>query len=151
MSASVRIKDKGLAALLDRLDTAAKERVLTVGVHEEEGAGGHGDATVIEIAAMHEFGLGNPQRSFIGAWADENQEKHAGDLRKLGTALVKGTVKDAGQGFDQLGEAYVGQVQGRISAGIDPPNAPATVARKGSSTPLVDKGVLRSSITKRVE
>lgn len=151
MSASVRIKDKGLAALLDRLDTAAKERVLTVGVHEEEGAASHGETTVADIAAMHEFGIGNPQRSFIGAWADENEAKHADDLRKLGTALVKGTVKDAGQGFEQLGEAYVGEVQGRIAAGIDPPNAPATIARKGSSTPLIDQGVLRSSITKRVE
>ena len=36
-------------------------------------------------------------------------------------------------------------------AGIAPPLKPATIARKGSSTPLINTGQLRSAITWRVE
>jgi hypothetical protein len=150
MSASVKVIDKGYDALIARLDKAARERVLTVGVHEEEGAGDHDGKSIADIAAIHEFGLGVPQRSFIGAWADSTEAEHANDLRKMGEALVKGTITDPAQAFEQLGEKYVGEVQTRIAGGIAPPNAPATIARKGSSTPLIDTGILRSSITKRV-
>ena len=38
-------------------------------------------------------------------------------------------------------------MQEAISAGIDPPNAESTIKAKGSSTPLVDDGTLRQSIT----
>jgi hypothetical protein len=148
--AGVTIKDKGLAALLSRLDKAAREKVLTVGIHEEAGAAPHGDLSLIDIASMHEFGLGQAQRSFIGAWAEANEAEHKQNLRALGNALVKGTVADPQQGLEQLGELYVGEVQARIAGGIAPPNSPSTIRRKGSSTPLVDNGVLRSSITKQV-
>ncbi len=152
VAVKVRTIDKGANALLARLDKAARQRVLTVGIHEEEGAAEEGNGvTVADVAAMAEFGLGQPQRSFIGAWADEKKTDHENDLRKLGEALVKGTITDPVQGFDQLGEAYVGQVQARIASGISPPNAPSTIAKKGSSTPLIDDGVLRSSVTKRVK
>ena len=146
MAASVRILDKGLAALLKRVGVKSG---LTVGIHEEQGAAAHGPATIAEIGAMHEFGLGNPPRSFIGAWADEREGDHTADLKKLAEAVHKGKVAPA-QGLEQLGEKYVGEVQGRIAGGIAPANAPATIAKKGSSTPLIDTGVLRSSITKRV-
>lgn len=149
---SVTVRDTGLAALKKRLATAERQHALTVGVHAEEGAAPHaGGATVIEIATINEFGLGVPERSFIRAWADAKAEVHKDNVRKLGRALVKGTVKDARAGLGQLGEAYVGEVQARIAGGIAPPNAPATVKRKGSSTPLVDKGILRSSIAARVD
>jgi hypothetical protein len=48
----------------------------------------------------------------------------------------------------------VGQAQANISAGGSPafaPNKPATIARKRSSKPLINKGQLRSSIAHRVE
>lgn len=152
MSAKVTTKDNGYDAMMKRLQDAAKKKgVLTVGIHEEEGAASHGDASVIDIAAMHEFGLGVPARSFIGAWADERADESKRDLRKLGDALTNGKVPDAMTGLAQLGEKYVGEVQARIAAGIPPENAPSTVAKKGSSTPLIDTGVLRSSIVAKVK
>lgn len=150
MPGTVTIKDRGLAALLKRTAAAARPVTLTVGIHEEQGAGSHGAATIADIAAMTEFGLGQPARSFIGAWADEREGEHKAQIRKLGEAVVKGTVT-APQGFEQLGQKYVGEVQARIAGGIAPPNAPSTIAKKGSSTPLIDQGVLRSSITSKVE
>ena len=51
---------------------------------------------------------------------------------------------------DLLGQKYVGQIQARISAGIPPPLAESTIARKGSSVPLIDTGQLRSAVTYEV-
>jgi hypothetical protein len=55
------------------------------------------------------------------------------------------------QVLEILGQRAVGQIQERIASGIAPANAPSTVAKKGSSTPLIDTGVLRSSITYQVK
>lgn len=151
VATSLRVQDKGLKAMLERVSKAALKRELTVGIHDDAGAAAHGGKSLIDIATAHEFGLGVPQRSFIGAWADERRADHEEHLRKLGEAIVKGRVADVKVGLAQLGEAYVGEVQGRIAQGVPPPNAPSTIARKGSSTPLIDKGVLRSSIAAKVD
>ena len=52
--------------------------------------------------------------------------------------------------LELLGQQCVGQIQERISEGIDPPNAPSTIRQKGSSTPLIDTGALRSAVNYRV-
>jgi hypothetical protein len=52
--------------------------------------------------------------------------------------------------LDRLGAKVAALLQNRISAGIDPPNSAATIARKGSSKPLVDTGQLKAAITWRV-
>lgn len=141
-------KDKGYAALFKRLD--GKLRTLSVGVHSEEGGASDGKLTVAEVATINEFGMGVPERSFIRAWADENQASNESALRAIGQAVVKGTFT-ADQGLDRAGLLFVGQIQARISSGIAPPNAPSTIARKGSSTPLINTGQLRSSILHKVQ
>ena len=45
-----------------------------------------------------------------------------------------------------LGEKVVADVQRKIVALKDPPNAPSTIAKKGSANPLIDTGRLRQSI-----
>jgi hypothetical protein len=51
--------------------------------------------------------------------------------------------------FDALGQQMVSDVNQtvRSGAGVPPPLKPATIARKGSSRPLVDTGRLLSAIT----
>lgn len=149
---AVRDSDRGFAALLKRMRRAASPTELTVGVHEAEGSAEHGDgATILDIAVVHEFGLGNvPRRSFIGDWQDETEQEHAAAIRAVAKAVVAGDVESVEQGAERLGLRFVGEVQRRIAEGIDPPLDPATVARKGSSTPLIDTGQLRTSITYRV-
>ena len=46
-----------------------------------------------------------------------------------------------------VGELCVGNIVQKISEGVAPPNAPSTIKSKGSSTPLVDTGAYRQSIT----
>lgn len=145
-------RDNGAKALLARMHEASKGKSITVGVHDEEGAEKEegGAATVGDVATWAEYGIGQPRRSFVADWADEYEPTHRENLRKLGRALVKGSIKSVDQGLDQLALLYVGLMQARISSGIDPENAPSTIARKGSSTPLIRYGQLRSAIRGKV-
>lgn len=148
---SVRVVDRGANALLRRL--AKSREVARVGILDDspkkarDGAGGR--YSLVEVAAVHEFGApaaGIPQRSFIRATVDLN----AGEIARLQhatmTAVVQGKVT-LRQGLDRIGMKVAAMMQKRIAAGIEPPNAASTIARKGSSKPLVDTGQLRSSIT----
>ena len=112
---------------------------------------GDGAATLLEIAAIHEFGAGPiPQRSFIRATMDARQA----DIARLQEVLV-GQVLDGKITPDQalalLGAKVAAWMQKTISEGIAPELKPETIARKGSSVPLVDTGQLKSSITYVVE
>lgn len=150
-------RDKGLKALFGRL-AGAKGLVLTVGVHGPEGSqpeAGGGPLTVAQVATVHEFGLGKAYkfkpggRSFIRAWADENQAANTETLAKIGQAVIKGAF-DAKTGLDRAGLLFVAQIQKRIKTHIPPPLDPRTIAAKGSETPLVDTGQLWTSIRHKV-
>lgn len=148
MAARIRDNRGKLDALKKRVADARLK--LTVGLHSEEAGQGAGDLTLGDVGAFHEFGLGNPQRSFVGSWADAQAARSHDDMRKLGVALVKGRVPNARTGLHAIGLVYRGEMQERISAGIDPPLADSTVARKGSSTPLIDTGQLRAGLRHKV-
>lgn len=154
MASSVRTKDHGYNALMKRIGGSPTARV-TVGIHEAEGAAQEGDSglSVAEVATLHELGLGGQEeRSFVRAYVDENEETLKSDLRKIGVAVAKGTIATPEQGMERFGLKVVGGMQTRISdGGVSPENKPSTVAKKGSSTPLLDNGILRSSITHKVE
>jgi hypothetical protein len=140
-------KDRGAAAKI-REFMAARSRV-KVGIFADAGSYEDGKS-VLEIAAIHEFGIGQERRSFVADWADQKQ----GEIRAKEKALAVGYARgrlSLNDALEQLGQWGVGSIQERISAGIPPPNAPATVAKKGSSTPLIDSNTLRSSVTYRVE
>jgi hypothetical protein len=147
-------KDLGMKRILRDLDAAAGWQV-TVGVHGEN-AGDRGDFTEIDnvaLAAIHEFGAPGakiPERSFLRTAFDKNVKKYVLVLLDGARRIVsgKGTAKQA---VGLAGEVAVADVVNLINAGIDPPNAPATIAEKGSSTPLVDTGQLKQSIKPVVE
>lgn len=156
MTARVTVTDRGADGLLSRLRRAAGARV-RVGVleeatkatrEEEEGS----PLTLLEVAAVHEFGApaaGIPQRSFIRAGVDAQ----LAEIQRVQRALARQTIRGATTldvALDRLGAKVAALLQNRIAAGIDPPNSPATIARKGSSKPLVDTGQLKASITWRV-
>ncbi|HYQ47159.1 MAG TPA: hypothetical protein VER11_34550 [Polyangiaceae bacterium] len=151
----VRFKDtdRGFEALKARIGKAAAAR-LSVGVHEAEGAQSEdGETTVLDVAIFNEFGGENgnpPRRSFVADWADENADEHKELLRRSQKAVIKGTLPSTEVALERLGLRFVGDVQKRMIAGIEPENAESTIARKGSSTPLIDQGQLLSSITHQV-
>lgn len=154
-SAKVTDTDRGFRALIRRVTDASKPVRLTVGIHSEEGgeaAEGEGEGlTMSELGEIHEFGLGVPRRSFIADWADETLEKKKAQMSAMAKAVVQGKIESIEVGLERLGNLYVAEVQARIVAHIPPPLSEITIARKGSSTPLVDTGQLKSAITYRVE
>ncbi len=133
------------------------ERItITVGVHADAGDAEHRPAndtgsagrpvTVADVATWNEFGTGKiPQRSFVRAWFDESQDFIRETLRSQ-MALVLAGKLDAQKAADRVALACEGAMKRRIARGIPPPNAPETIARKGSSKPLINHGQLRNAI-----
>lgn len=147
------IKDQKSPKYLSLLSFARRgvvQDTITVGVHSDKGGDQHdGGLTVAELASIHEFGLGVPERSFIRGWFDENREKLPEAIRvELEQAIAEG---DPTLAFERLAVTIQGSIQQRISNGIDPELADETIIRKGSSTPLIDTEHLRSSVTTRSE
>ena len=116
--------------------------------------------TVEDVAKINEFGIGVPERSFIRSTYDQFIEQ----WRAMFFALMSRAIAESARTGKQLddhvrrkilqrmGLVMQAAMQGRIAAGdISPPNAPSTIARKGSSTPLEDTGQLRSSITIEID
>lgn len=147
--AGVRDTDRGYRELVDRIFGLKKPKI-SVGILEGEGAQAHGDTTVADVATINEFGLGVPERSFLRAWFDENEERAYEALRRLFVSVVEGK-RTKEQALDVFGLWVQGQIQQRMADGISPPNAASTIAKKGSSTPLINVGQLRSSVTFKVE
>jgi len=132
---------KGLLAL--KAPAHIDVGILDTGEAEADGT------SVLDVALWNEFGTATiPERSFIRAWFDEAEPALREDFTKLMQGVAAGK-RTRAEVLDLMGQRMVGQVQARMSAGIPPPNKPATVRRKGSSTPLIDTGVLRSSVTYR--
>jgi hypothetical protein len=150
MSAHVSDRDHGYRKMMRGLDKSTRGIEVTVGVHEEEGSSATASGkSVAEVAEINEFGEGPPARPAITGWADDRESKVLADLRKAREeALAAG--KSVAQRADQLAQGYAGEIQARIAGGIPPPNAESTIRKKGSSTPLVDKGIFRSSIRGKV-
>ena len=148
MAARVTDIDRGYRALVERVFEAAKTKpVVRVGIHESDGDRDDRGARVIDIATWNEFGTDRiPARSFVRAWFDGAEGQLREDLVTLMQSVVSGK-RTREQILEILGQVAVGGMQARIAQHIDPPNAASTVKRKGSSTPLIDTGALRSSIT----
>lgn len=102
---------------------------------------------VSQVANQHEFGIGVPERPFI-----RNAIKNAEDgVSELMEGHLKTQSRQADRRIaDTVGAHVAGEIQREIVRLREPPNAPSTIARKGSSNPLVDTGVMRQSVTWRV-
>ena len=147
----VKVDVRKLQALVRRLAQAPKH--VAVGVLGAAASAPHAGAegaTVADVATWNHYGTTRiPARPFL----TETMSRHGAAINKLfariarGVALEKLTVE---QGLGLMGEHLVGEVKRTISEGVPPPNAPATIEQKGSSTPLIDKGQVRAAITYEV-
>lgn len=157
---TVRVTDNGASKMLAEL-RALGGKTVRVGILDEapKRAGSEngkaksgGRATLLGVAAVHEFGApaaGIPSRSFIRATVDLKRAEIDAEKSKLAAQVAEGKIT-AQVALERLGAFVQGLVQARIAEGIGPALKPATIARKKSSKPLVDTGQLRSSVTWKV-
>lgn len=112
-------------------------------------AGEHPDGgSLVDIATWNHEGTDTiPARPFLRIGLQSPEMLRA--IERAGKLVLEGKLT-AEQAARLLGEKGRGEVIKAISAHIPPPNAPSTVARKKSNTPLVDTGVLRSKIASKV-
>ena len=106
-----------------------------------------GDPRAIGITRPHMIQI--PERSFLRSAWDKNVRKYERALQKQAGQVIDGKAT-AKQAIGRVAEKALGDIVRGINRGIPPPNAPATIRRKGSSKPLIDTGQLKMAIKVKV-
>lgn len=143
-----KIIDLGFKKIVATIQSVATSYV-TVGVQGDQAGqtDGKSGATLAEIATANEFGTDRiPARSFIRSTMDESRADIANVQQRAFAAVVTGQ-RSVHDGLSLIGMAAQAKIQAKISSNIPPPNAPSTIAAKGSSSTLIDTGQLRQSIS----
>ena len=123
---------------------AARVAEVVVGVHQGD-SNGEGQQ-IAEYAAYNEFGTEKiPERSFMRSAFDENQQAISQDMANRYAQVQAGTIT-VYQALGLIGLRHQDQIKNKIDTNIPPPNAPATIAKKGSSHTLIDTGAMKNSI-----
>lgn len=137
-------RDLGYGRILREL-AEMEATVVEVGL-QNDGAASDDGVLVSHYGAVNEFGGGNvPERSFMRSTFDETVDKLVETRAKL-VGGVYDSKLPAAQAAGLLGEMHQKDIQLKISSHPPPPNAPATVRRKGSSGTLIDQGLMRQSV-----
>ncbi len=142
-------RDLGYRAVVRGLKDLKKKSGMAayVGVHGDEGS------EIVIIAASNEFGTADghiPERSYLRSTVDEHVKEIADILQKAVIDAIDGkrSIEDS---LALLGEEAVGWVKMKIRLLDTPPNAPSTIAAKGSDNPLIATGQnLRARIRSEV-
>ena len=142
---------KGVSDLAKRLgmDRPAQRELVGIPAGKTEPDG----ESMAQVGAWVEFGTeasathpGSPERPYMrqGIRAGEMQIRRVAkhDLREVGRGEM--TMRDA---LGRMGEVGAGAVKKYMAGDNFEANAPATVAKKGSSQPTIDSTALRGSIT----
>jgi hypothetical protein len=138
-----------LQAALDKIARKLKKGG-TVKVGFLEGATYPDGTSVPLVAAINEFGApsrGQPPRPFFRNMIAAK----SGEWPKAIEGLLIANDYDARRTLELTGAAIAGQLRQSIVDLVDPPLAPSTIARKGSSKPLIDTGVMLQSVDFEVE
>jgi hypothetical protein len=157
MGASIKVVSstnfQGLRSLSARVASLVKENV-KVGVIGGEEADGTSLADVmnwIEFGTVNDDGtVRQPERPVLRRTINQNMDY----FRAINAANLPRVLDGrmaAGIALDLLGLAAVSKVKQAMVDGPWAPNAPSTIARKGSSKPTIDTGHLRQAMTHVVE
>lgn len=143
--AKIKDIDRGYRRIVREIGNSGKEHV-AVGIYGQKAMADNNNTPNILIAVVHEFGTEKvPQRSYLRRTVDEKKRQIGVITRNLADSVLVGR-RTTSQALEVLGATIQGFIRKRISARIPPPLSPITIARKGSSVPLIDTGQLRASI-----
>lgn len=114
-----------------------------------KGAGTYEDGlTLATIAAVNNFGSADgkiPERPVLGPAI----EKGAPQYQRLAEVMIPKVLSGETTMrmlLEQMGQLAEGHIKQEITDLREPPNAPSTIAAKGSDNPLIDTGAFRQSI-----
>jgi len=148
-------KDMGFADLFTKFESGKESAVFvgylrSSGVYKPKVKGGKAKAlTVAQLGAIHEFGSSDgkhpPMRSFMRATESKNRAKIVALCSKLLNLVIDGH-KGEKAALGTLGEYVKNLMKTTIQKGVPPALKASTIARKGSSKPLIDTGQLINSI-----
>lgn len=111
------------------------------------------DSDVLTKAVVNHFGSdanGIPERPFLANAMRDKADDYREAMKAEAKRILDGE-RTPRQAMSRLGIAAQGDVQVEITDLRDPPNAQATINRKGSSNPLIDSGEMRAAVTYRVQ
>ena len=117
----------------------------------------HGNMTNAQVAIANEFGSAPgakpvvPARPFIGETVKRHKPKFQETAQKL-LGMIAGGEMSTQIALSRMGKEGADKVQETIadSKSWATPNAPFTVAKKRSSTPLIDTSAMRQAVTYKV-
>lgn len=143
MSLTYKDNDLGFKDLVKRLKEFKKS---TIKVGIQTNAGMNKGERIVDYAAANEFGVAGhiPERSFIRSTADKKKNW----VTEIDNAYI--SVIDKGEGaisaIAKVGIIARDDIIQTITDGVAPENRPFTIKKKGSSSTLIDTGVMRNSI-----
>lgn len=147
---SVRDTDRGMKRIVKLLGREARRARVDVGWFKE--AQHEGGVQTATIASVHEFGAPEhsiPARPMLSRTVDENRAKFREQYRDAWARAIDGRERIE-SALLRYGQDVRTAIIRTITRGPHTPLAPATIARKGSSKPLIDTGAMRDQVDVRV-
>jgi hypothetical protein len=158
MSGRFTEKDRGWANLCTQFEVNAGEAAVFIGYLRSSGFYKNkanrkkGEKakpiTMAQLAAIQVYGTTDgriPPRDFMNGAIERHGKEIEKMVKKLSAMIVLGKM-DSKRALGIIGQFVKDKMVATIDEGGFKPNAPSTVARKGSSKPLVDTGQLRGAI-----
>lgn len=157
MAAQFEDVDKGWNAIKRNIKRMPGEISVVAGVQgsaatESRATDAGAEITNAILMLIHEFGLGVPERSVLRATVDREVKKYQRFLDRVAAKMVSPTRADIKTELEKLGLIVVADMVKTIDRSIGLKElSEKTIARKGSSKPLIDTGILKGAITHTVE
>lgn len=128
---------------LSELAAQAATAKVRVGIIEQANYEGSDGESVAQVAFWNEYGTATiPPRPFFRNTIAE----HKDEWPKQAAEMLEANGGDVRQALADIGEVVKGQIKMTIQDFREPPNAAATVKKKGFDKPLIDTGTLWRSI-----
>jgi hypothetical protein len=105
---------------------------------------------VSNVAFLNEYGTKNiPSRPFLRTTLIDNKKKYEKMLKKN----VKNSISrnfNLIKGLEKIGKVTVSDIKKTITDFKTPPNKESTINKKKTSNPLINTGLLRSSVSYKI-
>lgn len=146
---TVKVTKDRVEEVMRAMMDADRYQVL-VGFPEQTGKRQEGGITNAQLAYIHDKGspINNiPARPFLAEGIEAVQGQLEAIFEGIAARALANGPDEVADGLEKIGMAAVNGVRAKIVQGPFVPLKPTTIARKGSSRPLIDTGQMRQAVT----